>query len=69
METPDLIAVCISALMAVFLVLAFLAFAMRLILIIFPEKQKEDSAVVAAIISTLNTILPAVKITKIEELK
>ncbi len=70
MEVSGLISICLSALVAVFLVLTFLAIIMRFIIFIFPEKQKdEDQALIAAITSTINRLYPKTQITKIEELK
>lgn len=70
MEVTNLLTVCFSAFIAVFFVLTFLAISMRLIIAIFPEKQKdEDSAIIAAISSTMSSLYPKTKITKIEELK
>lgn len=70
MEVTNLLTVCISAFIAVFIVLTFLAISMRVIIIIFPERQRdEDAEIVAAISSTLSNIYPKTKITKIEEQK
>lgn len=70
MEVTNLLTVCISAFIAVFVVLTFLAISMRVIIVVFPEKQKdEDAAIIAAISSTLSNIYPKTKITKIEEQK
>jgi hypothetical protein len=70
MVVSDLIPVCLSALLAVFVVLTFLAIIMRLIILVFPEKPKdEDQALIAGITSTINRFYPNMQITKIEELK
>lgn len=70
MESYGLISICISALIAVFLILFFLAIIMRLITVIFPEKDiNEDSAVIAALTTIVNKYYPGTKITKIEETK
>jgi hypothetical protein len=69
MEVSNLLTVCISAFIAVFFVLTFLAISMRLIILVFPAKQEEDSALIAAITSTFSSIYPKSKITKIEEQK
>jgi hypothetical protein len=43
---------------------------MRLITVIFPEKDtKEDSAVLAALTTVVNKYYPGTKITKIEDTK
>lgn len=66
----DLLTICLSAFIAVFLLLALLAAVMRLILIVFPQHQSAtDSAVVAAIHSSVHNFYPGKKITKIEEIQ
>jgi len=70
MVTADLLSVCLSALLAVFVVLTFLAIIMRLIILVFPEKHKDDHpALIAGITSAINRFYPNMQITKIEELK
>lgn len=70
MESYGLISICISALIAVFLILFLLAIIMRLITVIFPEEDiKDDSAVIAALTTIVNKYYPGIKITKIEETK
>ena len=69
----SLFAMCMASFTAVFLVLTFLAIAMRLIIVIFPEKQEEagvDQAVVyAAISSTYARLYPGTRVSNIEEIK
>ena len=70
MGSNELIVICGIAFLSVFMILAVLAFSMRLIILIFPEKKIGlDGAVVAALASTVNRIFPGTKITKIEEKK
>ena len=70
MGSNELIVICGIAFLSVFVILAVLAFSMRLIILIFPEKKIGlDGAVVAALASTVNRIFPGTKITKIEEKK
>lgn len=71
MESMNLILICVSAFIAVFALLSVLAIAMRLILVVFPAKEvaESDSAVVAALASTINSIYPESSISKIEEIK
>ncbi len=70
MDTPDLLSISLAAFAAVFLLLSFLALIMRLITGVFPKKESDaDSAVIAALSTTMNTIYPGSKITKIEEVK
>jgi len=67
----NLLSMCISSFVAVFTVLAFLAVTMRLIMVVFPDKQFEngdDEAVVfAAITSTYARLYPGMKVTNIKE--
>ena len=70
METPNLLFICISAFIAVFLILTVLAIMMRIIIMIFPQKIfKADAAVIAAVTTTVTSVFPGTKITKIEEIK
>jgi predicted permease len=70
MEFSELLSVCISAFVVVFIILTALALFMRLIIILFLDKQRDDDkAVFAVIASVMNRIYPGAKITKIEEVK
>jgi len=70
MEFPELLSVCISAFIVVFIILTALALFMRLIIILFPDKSEDDDkAVFAAIASVINRVYPGKKITKIKEVK
>ena len=70
MDTQNLLFICISAFIAVFLVLSVIAIFMRLILMVFPNVQKDnDAAIYAAIGATVNNLFPGTKISKIEEQK
>jgi hypothetical protein len=70
MGISDFLNVCGSALIAVFLVLIVIALVMRLIILLFPKKEdNEDSAVLAAIASTVSKLYPNSQITNIEEVK
>jgi len=64
---------CMASFAAVFLVLAFLAAAMRLIILIFPVKKAaagtDDAAIYAAITSTYARLYPGTRVSNIEELK
>jgi len=69
MET-DLFIICGIAFLVVFIILAFLAFLMRITILIFPQKAaKMDSTIVAAIATTVYSIFPGTKISKLEEKK
>jgi hypothetical protein len=70
METIELTMICGIALLVVFLILALLAFFMRIMMLVFPEKAaKIDSAMIAAVAATVQTVFPGTKITKLEEKK
>lgn len=70
METTELYMICGIAFLVVFIILTLLAFIMRIIMLIFPEKvAATDSAMIAAVAATVQTIFPATKITKLEEKK
>jgi hypothetical protein len=70
MGTTELYMICGVAFLAVFVILTFLAFLMRIIMLIFPEKVAEiDSALIAAVAATVQTVFPGTKITKLEERK
>ena len=70
MESLDLLAICASAFVGVFLLLTVLALVMRLIIAVFPQKEAgADAAVIAAISTVLQTVYPGAKITNVEELK
>ena len=64
----NLFAVCSLAFITVFVLLAFLALAMHTITLVFPAtKAVLDSAVVAAVSSTVASLIPGARVTKIEE--
>ena len=70
MESLDLLAICASAFVGVFLLLTVLALVMRLIIVLFPERESAgDSAMIAAVSTVLQTVYPGTKITKVEEIK
>ncbi len=69
MGSPELLVICISAFIAVFVLLAVLALVMRLIIVIFPQKTVVgDTAMIAAVASVAATLYPGTKITKVEEI-
>jgi len=70
MESYELISICLSAFIAVFLILSLLALIMRLITEIFLDKKLAgDSAILAALTTVVTHYYPDTKITKIEESK
>jgi hypothetical protein len=70
MGSPDILSICFSAILTVFLILGILAISIRIITQLFPFKEtKTDTAIYAAISSSHAAIYPGTKITKIEEIK
>lgn len=69
----NLASMCFASFAAVFTVLAFLAITMRLIMVMFPEKEisagGDEAAVYAALTSTYARLYPGMKITNIQEVK
>jgi len=66
----SLFAVCGLAFLIVFLLLSFLAVVMYLITEAFPEREAAlGPAMVAAISSTVATLIPGARVTRIEEEK
>lgn len=69
METPHLITICLTSFAAVLILLSLLALIMRIITLIFPAKEDDDTVVIAAITSTYNVHYPGTRIIKIGEQK
>ena len=70
MESLDLLVICASAFVGVFILLTILALVMRFIIILFPERESaDDSAMIAAVSTVLQTLYPGTKITNLEEIK
>lgn len=68
MESTSLIAMCCIAFVAVFALLSFLAGTMRLITATFPVRApRTDSALIAAISTTVSTLVPGARVVTIEE--
>ncbi len=68
MEPTSLLLLCSTAFVSVFVLLAFLAVAMHLITVFFPERRAAVDAVVsAAIATTVASIIPGARVTRIEE--
>ncbi len=66
----DLLTYCITAFIAVFVLLTVLAVLMKLITAVFPERLPgKDVAMIAAVASVVSTLYPGAIITKVEEVK
>jgi len=63
--------ICVAAFCAVFLLLAFLALVMKILINVFPEKVKDelDAAMLAAVSASLSVVYPQTKITKVEQVR
>jgi hypothetical protein len=63
-----LIGVCGLAFLVVFALLEFFALAIKLVMVLFPEKAEEGGhALAAAISAAVATVLPGARVTRIEE--
>lgn len=70
MVSHEFLLVCGTAFLWVFTILIVLALVMRFIILIFPEKKVGvDAEVVAALVTSLQSVFPGTKITRIEEKK
>ena len=70
MAQPNLLVICLSAFVAVFLLLSFLAVVMRVLIAAFPEKVGGiDSATIAALTAAAAYAFPGTKVTKVEEIR
>ena len=70
MNQPELLVICLSAFVAVFLLLSFLAVVMRVLINVFPEKVGGiDSATIAAVTAAAAYAFPGTKVTKVEEIR
>mgnify|MGYP001827147509 CR=1 FL=1 len=70
MNPPDLLVISLSAFVAVFLLLSFLAVVMRLLLSAFPEKVGGiDAGTIAAVTAAAAYAFPGTKVTRVEEIR
>ena len=71
MGEPNLFMICVAAFCAVFVLLAFLALAMRILINVFPERITDelDEAVLAAVSVSMSTLYPGTRITKVEQMR
>ena len=70
MNPPDLLVICLSAFVAVFSLLGFLAVVMRALISVFPEKVGGiDSATIAAVTAAAAYAFPGTKVTNVEEIR
>jgi uncharacterized membrane protein YqjE len=71
MGSLDLMLMCLSAFIAVFVLLSVLALIMRVIIAVFPEKVQlvSDTAVLAALATVVSSVYPGTRVTKVEEIQ
>jgi hypothetical protein len=73
MDSNQLLLICLSSLLAVFVLLTVLAIIMRVLVAMFPEVieklAESDAALVAAISATVTNKYPGLRVTRVEEEK
>ena len=70
MGQTELLLICVSAFIAVFILLSILALVMKLIIVVFPMKAgQSDAVLLAAVATVVSSIYPGTTLTKIEEIK
>lgn len=68
MEVASLVSACLIALVAVFALLGFLALTIESITAVFPERRAAiEPALAAAISTTVASIYPGARVSRIEE--
>lgn len=70
MTSPDLLVISLSAFLAVFVLLGFLAAVMRVLMRVYPEEAPgPDNTLASAITSAAARAFPGTRVTKIEEVR
>ena len=70
MNPPDLLVICASALIAVFVLLTFLAVVMRLLMAAYPVKVEGiEPATLAAVVAAAAFAFPGTRVTNVEEIR
>jgi hypothetical protein len=72
MDPQNLLVICTSAFVAVFLLLTFLAVVMRLLMAVYPQTVDAggpDPAILAAVTAAATYAFPGTKVTKVEEIR
>lgn len=68
MPAISILSACGVAFVAVFVLLSFLALVMHVLTLTFPQKQvRIDPMLIAAITSTVSSIYPGARVTRVEE--
>lgn len=73
MDSYQLLFICVSAMLAVFVLLTILAITMRILIAVFPETLEKlatsDAALLAAVTTAAASIYPGMRVTRVEEEK
>jgi hypothetical protein len=70
MNQPDLLIICTSAFVAVFLLLSFLAIVMRILISVYPQEEKGiDAGTIAAVSAAAAYAFPGTRVTNVEEIR
>ena len=73
MESSQLLLVCLSSLLAVFVLLTLLAVTMRVLVAVFPQTLEKlatsDAPLLAAITTAVASVYPGMRVTRVEEEK
>ena len=70
MNPDNLLIICSSAFIAVFLLLSFLAVVMRLLMLAYPRKAEGiEPAIVAVLTAAATYAFPGTKVTNVEEIR
>ena len=68
MAEPEMTAVCLLALLVVFVVLAVLSAAMYLMTVLFPARRTGvEAAALAAVAAAVASLVPGARVTRVEE--
>ena len=73
MDSNQLLFICLSSLLAVFVLLTVLAVTMRILVAVFPATLEKlagsDAALLAAVTTAAASIYPGMRVTRVEEEK
>jgi hypothetical protein len=75
MTEPNLLMICLTAFMAVIVLLGILAGTIRILMAVFPEREAPDGpdgpdgTLLAALTSAAHHAFPGMRVTKVEEIR
>ena len=68
MDEPNLLMICLNAFVAVIILLSVLAGIIRLLITLFPEKEKlSDTAIATAVSMAVEQVMPGATVSRMEE--